>query len=701
MMSSRILTAFAALLFTLFLAAPASAQNSNKSKSKDRFVERRDSVKQPPELIKLSKPDFILPNDPDNAVKLRNASQINSPGMDFSPTFYREDGIVFASARQKNGPVAPTTGETYYELYFAPFDINLEPASPHRFSLEINSSYHEGPSTFSRNGKEMLFTRNNMYKGVPRAGRDGKVGLKIYGAKRGPIDWEGIYELPFNNDDYSCKHPTLSADGKTLYFASDMPGGQGGFDLYICERQGSTWSAPRNLGADVNTKKDEVYPFIHEAGTLFFSSNGRIGIGGFDIFFLSKAEDGSTEIVNMGSEFNSKSNDRGFVLYADGTRGLLCSDREGGRGKDDIYAFTIEKGIRKVRKPTSRPVRFQITDANTGSPLRGASIRILQPSAQGGFVSKNKKNVYELDLAPIQDQSNTLIFELKRRDAEDLGAPDDYSNAAGESRANLFPFRSYLVLVSLDGYGTSERLFTMEDGDDGTIKITLRDAPACHRASGIISTDVMGTRIANAQIRFTHKVSGQQASVRTNLNGQYDVCLPQVGDYVAKVEREGFKPETFQVQAAVSKIPFNEVKLRATNPLGDDSQPLAGALRTGSIMVMDKIAFERGEQKLNQSAVRHLDALFDLMQRYPAMEIELLAHTDTRGEAKNNLILSEARAQNAKAYLVYRGIDAKRINAMGKGETEPRNKCTDNVECSETEHAVNTRFEVKVKRMGA
>ena len=148
-----------------------------------------------------------------------------------------------------------------------------------------------------------------------------------------------------------------------------------------------------------------------------------------------------------------------------------------------------------------------------------------------------------------------------------------------------------------------------------------------------------------------------------------------------------------------SEIRLQPVEITAADTKKSD-EVLARSIQDGYVITMDKIRFEPGKSTLNQSAVRHLEALVDLMQRYPDMQIDLAVHTDSRGDAKSNLDLSNDRAKNAKTFLVYKGIAENRVNAYGKGETQLRNRCVDGANCSNAEHELNNRIEVKVIKVG-
>ncbi|MCB0577666.1 MAG: OmpA family protein, partial [Saprospiraceae bacterium] len=161
--------------------------------------------------------------------------------------------------------------------------------------------------------------------------------------------------------------------------------------------------------------------------------------------------------------------------------------------------------------------------------------------------------------------------------------------------------------------------------------------------------------------------------------------------------------DNFRVNVKKGDRTYNEIRLQSLTPGAsiEATMPLANGIQEGSVIILDKIFYEYNKATLNQSAVRYLDALLELLKRYPEMEIDLIAHTDTRGDTQLNQELTDARAKNAKTYLVFRGVSPEgRINAYGKGESEPRNRCTEGVECSDEEHQQNNRLEVRIRKVG-
>ncbi len=672
-------------LILLTLAILAQGSGSSKSKSKDRFREKDD--RQYP-------------------VRLQNVKALNFDGTDYAPVFY-DNGILFVSARGSKGPKSQGTGEVFEAHYHSIFDqlgALLEPKK-FEFNSSKKSDFHEGPVVFTRDNKVAFVTRNNNENGVLRGGKGKKSSHKIYQMQYGFPDWTTPIDLPFNSNDYSCMHPSLSPDEKWLFFASDMPGGHGGFDLYAVERlEKGKWGAPINLGPGINTAKQELFPHMSFFGSLFFSSNGRSNtLGNLDIYFVNNPlnvnED--TEVVNLGEPFNSPENDYSFITDPDGHSGFFSSERKGGTyGKADIFQFFAPKGLGGTGKPEVNWATINVIDEKTGLPLQGAEIRIFQPT-DDGFITGNN-DFYDFDYLALPDKPDVFTFQLVRKDAKDMGKPDLFSNAVGSAQTEFTRYRNYLVMVSAKGYTSKDRFLVVDSDDKYTLNFKMKETPPCLRAGGIVLTTEFNTRIANASVRLEHRTSGAIEMARTTRNGEFDICLPRDGEWIAKVEKGGFRSETFRLTAGKSTPSYEEIRLK---PLVEgatvaETMPLANGLMEGSVFILDKIFYEYNKATLNQGAVRHLETLLEWMNTYPFMEVDLVAHTDVRGDAQLNQELTDVRAQNAKIFLVAKGIDERRIHAFGKGETQVRNHCKENAECSDEEHQQNNRLEIKIRKLG-
>lgn len=250
------------------------------------------------------------------------AAPVDIAPTSFGATFMK-NGIVYSGAKDKKAAETDLCYSSYSNGQFGPRTL---------FSKELVSEGNIGAASFSRDFTTMYFTRFKKDKNGTTA--------KIYEAKFDGKKWGQIKEMPFNNSKYSCAYPSLSADEKTLFFASDMPGSKGGYDIYVVYKQGSDWGKPVNLGTKINTIGDEIYPFISKKGELFFSSDGLPGYGGFDIFTSKEKDKQWSAPENMKRPINSPKNDLAFTGHAeDESLGMLQTNREGDGAKDQLLTW--------------------------------------------------------------------------------------------------------------------------------------------------------------------------------------------------------------------------------------------------------------------------------------------------------------------------------------------------------------------------
>ncbi len=272
-----------------------------------------------------------------NQVRLLNLKEINTEYSEAGASWFK-NGLLFASTREsifiktKNGQ----TNEPFYDLYFAAFDGDhfKHPAS---FSNSINSPDHEVGVAFSKNYEEIYFTRS-IHKEYNNSSDDHVNHLKLYRAHRTTLGWSKPEVFLLNDSTDSFGHPTIAHDDGVFIFVSDMPGGYGGTDLYISlQLDSNTWTIPENLGPLINTPDNEIFPFLTEEGTLYFSSNGHIGLGGYDIFKSKLIKGEWTPPENLKYPTNSSRDDFAYSQTRDGKRKFITSNRAGGMGKEDIY----------------------------------------------------------------------------------------------------------------------------------------------------------------------------------------------------------------------------------------------------------------------------------------------------------------------------------------------------------------------------
>ncbi|MDR5591993.1 OmpA family protein [Christiangramia sp. SM2212] len=314
------------------------------------------------------------------------AADFNSEVSDFG-VFVKDDQVYFVSARAQDVDVKDKTyswnGEPFLDIYVMDkASGNIEPIGG-----DINTKLHDGPAVISPDGNTVYFTRNN-YIDNKEGKRDKEKTnhLKLYSASNAGNGWADVKELTFNSNDYSVGHPTLSPDGKILYFASDMPNGIGGTDIYkVSVDENGNFGAPENLGEPVNTEFDETFPFMDTDGTLYFSSNGHAGLGLFDIFKMTE-EDG---VENLGEPVNSSKDDFAYFQVSDSREGYISTNRDG--GSDDIYVFN---------KMNPLVLKGQVTDAVNGNPISAATVRLMTEEGEElAFLETDEEGNYETEIA--------------------------------------------------------------------------------------------------------------------------------------------------------------------------------------------------------------------------------------------------------------------------------------------------------------
>jgi len=659
----------------------------------------------------------VAQNDQLNAsVRLRNATAINSEGYDFSPAFYK-NGLVFVSSRRKNGPVDEQLGETFFELFYARLDPNGEPLSPSSFSLRVNSKVHEGPVTFNTDNSVMYFTRNNFIQGVQRSDSNQKVRMKIYQAAQGMMDWEDVQELPFNSDEYDCRHPSISPDGRMIYFSSDMPGGKGGFDIWVVLRQGENWSDPINMGGKINTPGNEGFPFMHDSGTLFFASNGHEGYGRLDLFMIDLAGGYFGEAINLGKPFNSERDDLGMVLNADGTQGYFASNRPGGFGKDDIYFFKAPNGIQGVEFPDLTTTTVSIYSDYTGRGIDGAAIRVYER-----VVDENgEETLYKLGIAESDDEAAPLLLRREEIKSADTGEPTAITSNGGKAYVTLDLSKEYMLLVDKAGFASEQVPYTPADNTyNRPVEVPL-SSDNCITLSGLVENSY-GKPLSKATVNVKNGCTQRVSTLNSNANGTFQTCIEKGCDFEIAASLPGYErrsttistqdlrgKRSFSVRLELPPTASSAVTANETDTVNKMANPVirTGGLRSSNIkagetVILGDIYYDFGETVIREGAAGSLDELAQMMKEDPLMDIELIAHTDCQGSETFNLRLSLERAENAKAYLIKKGIAPKRIRAFGYGESQPVNDCdcSEGEDCTDEEYEENRRTELKVLRKG-
>lgn len=295
---------------------------------------------------------------------------INTANSEFGAVKQGQN-IVFSGIKKKEGLFDKTykwNNEPYLDLLSVGIEnSNSSDSMVNYFSEELNTSMHETNAVFTKDGKTVYFTRNNFKKGK-RAKNSNKISnLQIFKAELIDGKWGNIVSLPFNSDDYSTEHPALSNDEKTLYFASDMPGTLGSFDIFSVSINSADYGTPKNLGDKINTVRKEQFPFVSKDNKLYFSSNGHTGYGSLDVFVSEIGNNSFSKPLNIGLPVNSGFDDFSFTIDSESKEGYFSSNRPGGKGNDDIYELKEIKPL--LIEDCAQLIAGIITDIDTKMPL--------------------------------------------------------------------------------------------------------------------------------------------------------------------------------------------------------------------------------------------------------------------------------------------------------------------------------------------
>ena len=468
-----------------------------------------------------------------------------------------KDKIVFASTKNIKNPNYKWNGKPYLDLYEAKVstgdEITLDSVQPLNKKINIPTQ-HESSAVFTKDGKTMYFSRN-LKKRVDLDSTKVAV-VSIFMAELIDNEWTNVEAVSFSSDTYSTMHPALNNDESRLYFSSDMPSSIGSFDVfYVDVFADNSFGAPINLGENINTKRREQFPFIAADSTLYFSSNGKHGFGGLDLFASSVSNNKFLDALNLGESINSEKDDFAFVVIDSVNTGYISSNRS---GLDNIYTF------KRIENERTYYIEGVVTDKVTGE---------------------------------------------------------------------ILPFTT-VTLFDEDGNVLAEQVV----GEDGRYMLPTKPSQ---------KYSVEG---------FQPKYIPQIEFFDTNDKGNIEFNI--------ELEIESYKD--------------------AEEIVTDDADG-------NTFIELENIYFDFAKWEIKPQAAKTLDVLVALLTKYPRMEIQLGAHTDSRAGFDFNLDLSDKRARATLEYLVENGISRKRLTSKGYGETKPLVPCGEN--CTETEYSINRRCE--------
>ncbi|MCH2021776.1 MAG: OmpA family protein [Saprospiraceae bacterium] len=640
-------------------------------------------------------------------VNIINDPVLNSSNIDFSPIYYK-DGIVFVSTRTKGDKKDRWLNDNYMDLYYST-QVGESYSKPEIFADELNTEYHEGPSVFSKDEKTIYFTRNNFHKGKRVKSQDGTTKLKIFSAQVESGEWTDIKDLSFNSHEYDVAHPALTKAENIIVFASNKKGGFGGMDLYAVYLEGENWSKPVNLGSRVNTAGDEVFPYIHLDGTLFFASNGWSTLGGLDIFMAGQVYNHPDSLwefpFNVGAPLNSQADDFGLIINKNKTSGFFSSNREGGSGEDDIYRFKIKDGLDGVAPIPSLTVDVCVYNDDTRLRLDNAKV-----------IVKRDTELKEDAVTSITNENGYTTCKLRAGDPyfveviregyfnvsdyfimpKDVTGVDEY--CVGMTRDHAVEIVEEVVVESRRKYITTDIPPVNYEYD-----ISVPLGPT-YVVGKVMNTDYKKP-LPNASVILLNRCNGEELVMEVSENGEFGFPLECGCEYVVKSKKNKFFGDN-QVISLIDEVDCNkaiEVEMDMSpdfNEKGDPfmlrNQSLETTIDKGDVIELKSIYYDYDKWNIRPDAANDLKDLVIIMKRNPSMEIELSSHTDSRGSASYNQELSRKRASTVKEYLLFRGIKSNRIVATGYGEDRLKNTCKI---CSEANHQENRRTEVLITRM--
>lgn len=584
--------------------------------------------------------------------------QMNSAQEDFGLTYFKNQ-VVFTSSRHDlllakrkwNG-----NNLNFLDLYVADIDSLGEITTYTLMGNSINKKYHEGPISYNKKGSVLFVTRNNYLA----KSHDGTTKLELFESKLHDGKWTSPEPFPYNDKEYSVGQPALSIKGNILYFVSDMPGGKGGTDIYRSIRSPEgKWGKPENLGDTINTEGNEMFPFVHESGMFFFSSDGHPGLGGLDVFVTMMNDGKFGKVANLGSPVNSNKDDFSFVLNEDQTKGYFASNREGGKGNDDIYAYDVLKPFvfGKILKGIAKD--------NEGNILEDAAVSLY-----------NDKD--ELIKTIITRHDGAYSFDVEDQlDYKLVGMKEKY----------------------FDGKNSAT---TKGSSPEVTVDVILNKDPG-FSLFALITDSKSGAPLSDVSMKITDE-NGNVVDYITDSTGEYrtKIINHKLGDllkYNFELKKNGYLKRTANFVRTLDKP--GEVQVHGF--LDMTMGKIEIGLDIGKMVNIKPIYFDVNKFNVRKDAAIELDKIVHAMQEYPSMVIELGSHTDCRAPKAYNMSLSDKRAKASAAYIVSKGIAKDRIYGKGYGESKLKNGCACEgkikSKCSEAEHQENRRTEFVIVRL--
>jgi outer membrane protein OmpA-like peptidoglycan-associated protein len=536
---------------------------------------------------------------------------INDSRNNAGASFFKTNSLVFTLPK-KDENINDT------DFYFSTYSEDGVLFGTQLLDGNLNSYINEIDLVFTTDRKKVYFTRSYI-------DNNKKEHFDIYVADVSEDNhFFNIKSLPINYKNFSTASPSLSLDNKTLYFSSNRKESLGGFDIFKVSilENGKRFSKVTNLGPNVNTKGDEITPYVM-GERLFFSSNGRKGLGGFDVYSINTNLEEKAE--NLGETLNSNKNDFGFIRKKHRNYGFLCSDRDGGEGGNDIYFFTVIK-IDPPVVEEEEVVKEEVIE-NTANEI-----------VENKYTEKDKQNNEE-EVVAVNDNTNNIIDENNKKETKDEIVKDSQAAKINITKPD-------------------EIIVNNNKGDiDKTSSLTKE------KVSVVTTSEIVKEPEYEEEIIYKEKTELAENVYDFQRREVYNTTKEEVGR-IRKLRKALTKTERVCVDR---------------------------------IEKLDDIYFDLNKFNIRPDAQIQVNKAIRIMEKCPNLKFVASSFTDSRGSSEYNRKLSQRRADSVVAYILNNStLPAERIIGVGYGESGLKNQCYNGVKCSEKEHQINRRTEIEV-----
>jgi outer membrane protein OmpA-like peptidoglycan-associated protein/tetratricopeptide (TPR) repeat protein len=619
---------------------------------------------------------------------ITNYKALNNGFSELSANYYKGNQVVVTTNFSNDYLMKrehTRTGETYYKIMLAETNDDRQIVNPTLLKVEGLNNFHIASATYDEVNDWLYFSANTLSRrtvthandpdatkwdkeerglfgniffvtrgfisnssktvsnSVKRVitNEDDVLTLKIY---RGCIDSDGIVkfveELPFNGKDFSCSHPSLSSDGKYLYFSSDMEGGYGGSDIYRVEiLDDASFSEPQNLGPVINTPKNEIFPHIRDReSVLFFSSDGMVGFGGHDIYVGYLRPNGEVaRVMNLGESINTSRDELAFLNDINQKTGYLSSNRLDTlfEDKNSILGFDQHKVYK-----FSGIVSGNVTDFITKSSLKEVNLLLID----------DKGNIVD-SIASSEDGSFQLMILDEVKDLKLIASLEDYHDEEISFQLidSVLYYTHDIALVKAFDYNVLGQVrgkdLVLESKDYPLPGVDIQVLTEDDEVMYSFMSDTSGLFREPIYHRYGDRIKGRIVFKKkgyNTINEPVDIVL-------------GFEENVLLYDTMYS------IEMFKLEQGGD----------INAIVKLKEIYYDLAKWNIRPDAAKELDKIVKFLNDNPDVRIEIRSHTDTRGDANFNMNLSDQRARSARIYIVSRGIDSNRIRSRGMGLTKP------------------------------